>query len=183
METPPPITKISGFTTAAIPARVFPRIFPKRSATSIASSSPSFTASNTVLAEILPLSLSTLGLSSSARRRFARRTIPVAEVYCSRHPQLPQLQASVSSSITWICPISPPAPVAPERIFPSTMIPPPTPVPSVTATTLEYPWPPPFHISPRAATFASLPASTGRFRRLCSSFFRLKVPQPRFTAT
>ena len=62
------------------------------------------------------------------------------------------------------------------------MIPPPTPVPRVAKITFLYPFAPPCHISPSAATFASFPASTGIFKRDCISFLMLNVPQPRFTA-
>ena len=112
---------------------------------------------------------------------FAIRTIPVADVYCSRQPLLPHPHTSVSSSFTQICPISPPAPLVPASIFPFKIIPPPTPVPSVTITISLWPFPPPCHISPSAAMFASFPAFTGRSNNLLSSSSTLKIPHPRFT--
>lgn len=61
------------------------------------------------------------------------------------------------------------------------MMPPPTPVPSVTMTMFWYPAPPPCHISPSAATLASFPALTrspvSTLRR-CST---LNTSQPRLT--
>ena len=61
------------------------------------------------------------------------------------------------------------------------MIPPPTPVPSVTITMLLKPFPPPCHISPSAAIFASLPTLTGSPIILDNSSAALKIPHPRFT--
>ena len=136
LDTPPPITKICGSTTLATTASPLPRYSPNCSAISIATLSPAFTASNTVFAEISP-PLSTLGASSLARRLLARRVTPVADAYYSRQPLFLQPQVSVSASSIWICPISPPAPLVPVSILPSMMIPPPTPVPKVTATRLE----------------------------------------------
>ena len=61
------------------------------------------------------------------------------------------------------------------------MIPPPTPVPSVTITRLLWPLPPPCHISPSAATFASFPAFTGYPISFSSSSSTFSIPHPRFT--
>ena len=132
LDTPPPMTKIWGSTTLATAASPLPRYSPNCSAISIATLSPALTASNTVLAEISP-PRRMLGASSFARRLFASRVIPVADAYCSRQPLFLQPQVSVSASSIWICPISPPAPLVPVRILPSMMMPPPMPVPSVTA--------------------------------------------------
>ena len=60
------------------------------------------------------------------------------------------------------------------------MMPPPTPVPSVTIIRFLYPAPPPFHISPRAATLASFPTSTSSPVSSSSSFFTSLYFQPRF---
>ena len=161
-----------------------PRYSPNCSAILTARSSPSLTASNTFFADSFSSGtfLKTLGSSQERSALLASLTTPVAEAYSSRQPVFPQPQRSVSLSSTCICPISPPAPTAPVRISPFTIIPPPTPVPSVTAIRFLHPWPPPFHISPRAATFASFPAFTGRSRSSASVSRMLKVPQPRFTA-
>ena len=86
----------------------------------------------------------------------ARRTIPVAEAYCSRQPFLPQLQDASSFGLTQIWPISPAAPLEPAIILPHMITPPPTPVPRVTMVRLSCPLPPPCHFSPRAAALASL---------------------------
>ena len=102
--------------------------------------SPALTAIPYVLCTQVVLAHYVLARLSFASLRFAIRTIPVAETYSSRHPQLPQLQGSVSSSLTCICPISPAAPVAPATILPLMIIPPPTPVPRVTTTTSSYPF-------------------------------------------
>ena len=62
------------------------------------------------------------------------------------------------------------------------MMPPPTPVPSVTITIFLWPFPPPFHISPRAATFASFPTFTGSPPRASdSSAATSLMPQPTLT--
>ena len=135
-ETPPPITNISGSTTHAICARVLPRICACSSTTVFASSSPIFARSNTSFAVTVSRSLSADFLSDEAMALVASRTTPVADVYCSRQPVLPHPHISVSFSSTQICPISPPAPFTPKSIFPLSIIPPPTPVPSVTITTL-----------------------------------------------
>ena len=60
------------------------------------------------------------------------------------------------------------------------IMPPPTPVPSVTMIILRYPTPPPFHISPSAATFASFPNSAFSPVSSSSSFFAFLYFQPRF---
>ena len=111
----------------------------------------------------------------------AVRTSPVAEAYCSRQPFFPHPQHSVSSSFTRICPISPPAPFVPYTIFPSMIIPPPTPVPSVTITAFEYPSPPPFHVSPSAATLASFPTFVSSPVNSLQRSATLNTPHPRFT--
>ena len=60
--------------------------------------------------------------------------------------------------------------------------PPPTPVPSVTITELEYSLAAPIQDSPRAATLASLPAFTLiPPRHSENSFSTLNTPHPRFT--
>ena len=126
------------------------------------------------------------GLSPAAIFRLASLAIPVAEQICSTHPTPPQLQCSHSSSRTWIWPISPPSPCLPAMIFSLRITPPPTPVPRVTITRSLYPLPPPCHISPRAATLASLPLLTGipSNRRLSSSWgFRLCHPRLTQTST
>ena len=95
---------------------------------------------------------------------------------------LPQLQISVSSSFTVMCPISPAPPLKPWTIFLLIITPPPTPVPRVTITILLYFFPAPIQSSPNAATFASLSAFTGTSWKSCDIFsVTLKVPQPRFT--
>src|ERR1051325_12127404 len=83
------------------------------------------------------------------------RIIPVADVNNSRQPVLPQshLRSLVGSTV--VCPISPAEPSAPRHNFPSTIIPPPTPVPSVKQTILRQPCPAPTPPSPTAAAFAS----------------------------
>ena len=81
-----------------------------------------------------------------------------------------------------MCPISPAAPAAPLMISSLMITPPPTPVPSVTITELEYSFAAPIHDSPSAATFASFPALTLRPPRHSeNSFSTLNTPQPRFT--
>ena len=62
------------------------------------------------------------------------------------------------------------------------MMPPPTPVPNVTIIRLWYPAPPPFHNSPKAATFASFPAFTGSPVSRSRSPTIFTYPQWRFTA-
>ena len=62
------------------------------------------------------------------------------------------------------------------------IIPPPTPVPSVTITTFLWPSPPPFHISPRAATFASFPTFVVIPVSFSISPARSTYPQCRLTA-
>ena len=86
LETPPPMTKISGSTTQEIAAHAPPRTVPTKSTISKASASPCFAWSNTSLAVISGRSRSVEGLSLIARISFVLRTIPVAEVYCSRFP-------------------------------------------------------------------------------------------------
>ena len=110
---------------------------------------------------------------------FARRTIPLAEATCSRQPWFPQPQAPGTSSSTWMCPISPPAPCAPVIIFPLIITPPPTPVPRVTITPLLWPAAAPFHISPNAATFASFPPLLGSPVNSVSSLVTSLYPHPR----
>ena len=61
------------------------------------------------------------------------------------------------------------------------MIPPPTPVPSVTIMTSLEPFAPPCHISPKAATFASFPTLIVNPVRLPNSSATFTTPQPRFT--
>ena len=61
------------------------------------------------------------------------------------------------------------------------MIPPPTPVPSVTMITSLQPFAAPCHISPRAATLATFPALTLRPVRFPSSSSTFTIPQPKFT--
>ena len=53
-------------------------------------------------------------------------------------------------------PISAPDPLHHVQFSPFEMIPPPSPVPNVIATTSSEPSPAPFMLSPNAATFASL---------------------------
>ncbi|CDC21973.1 unknown [[Clostridium] nexile CAG:348] len=60
------------------------------------------------------------------------------------------------------------------------IIPPPTPVPSVTITIFFCPRPPPFHISPSAATFASFPTFTLIPVNSSSSCFTSLYSHPRF---
>ena len=160
-ETPPPITNISGSTVIAICARAIPRYFATISTTSIASLSPAFAASSTSLAVKSSISASLEVSFFFARSFFASLTIPVALDICSRQPLPPQLHFSVSDSLTCICPISPPSPCFPGTILPSVMMPPPTPVPSVTITTSLICLAPPIHASPSAATLASFPSATG----------------------
>ena len=57
--------------------------------------------------------------------------------------------------------------------------PPPTPVPSVTMTIFFSPCPAPFHISPSAATLASLPTTTCQPVRFSNSFLTSLYPHPR----
>ena len=59
----------------------------------------------------------------------------------------------------------------PTTIFPPMITPPPTPVPSVTMTRFLHPAPPPFHISPSAATFASFPNVRFQSGQLFQFFF------------
>ena len=172
---------ISGLTTHATFASALPSTFPSFSTSSFATASPAFAASKMSFAVSSLTFFKVVSLSSDASSFFAMRTIPVADAYCSRQPFLPQPQVSVSSSLTMMCPISPPAPFAPATIFPSTMIPPPTPVPSVTMTTSLWPFPPPCHISPSAATFASLPTFTSNPVRFFNTSATLNSPQPRLT--
>ena len=120
-----------------------------------------------------------LGASVLSRWRLARRTMPVAEQYCSTQPRFPQLQGTVSSRFRTRWPISAPEPWAPWSSFPSTTMPPPTPVPSVTKTMLSQPCPPPFQNSPSAATLASLPAFTGKPVSSVSFWAMLNTSQPR----
>ncbi len=96
LDTPPPITITDGSVITQRFANAYPKYLPNSSAISIASSSPSLTASNTVFA-LTSLFRKILALSSFARRFFVSLTIPVAEAYCSRQPKLPQPQLSVSS--------------------------------------------------------------------------------------
>ena len=160
MDTPPPITITSGSTTQVKIASAVPRYSANLSTICFATPSPSLYASKMVFA----LKLSRCSFVSavfSAMIFLPILTIPVAEAICSRQPLFPQLQLSVSSGSTQACPISPPAPCAPVTILPSTIMPPPTPVPSVAMIRFFVPSPPPFHISPRAATLASFPTFTG----------------------
>ena len=73
-----------------------------------------------------------------------------------------------------ICPISPARPFAPKRILESTMIPPPTPVPTVITITFRWSAAAPIHISPRAAALASFKTAVGRWNVFSiSSLIRL----------
>ena len=80
LETPPPITIACGSTIAVMFASAVPRYLPKRSATSFASSSSAFTASNTSFAWRFSTSRSVVCTSVSANSFFAKRTIPVADL-------------------------------------------------------------------------------------------------------
>ena len=119
----------------------------------------------------------TEGFWEASMAFLASLAIPVADAYCSRHPLFPQLHGTSSLGFTGACPISPPAPWAPVTIFSLMMIPPPTPVPRVTMIRFLAPCPPPFHISPRAATLASFPAFTLRPVRSPRSFSIFFLPQ------
>ena len=99
--------------------------------------------------------------------------------FSSKQPLLPHPHISDSLSSTQRCPISPPAPRTPVCMCPFRIIPPPTPVPRVTIIRFLQPFPPPFHISPRAATFASFPTSTGYPVSSSNSAFTFTYPQPR----
>ena len=140
-----------------------------------------FAASNTSFAENPSISAKTVELFPSTISSFARRTMPVAEAYCSRQPFLPQLQATSSCGFTQICPISPAAPFEPAIILPSMITPPPTPVPSVTIVRLSCPLPPPCQSSPRAAAFASLATIALSPVNLSTSDLTSVLPQCMFT--
>ena len=175
------MTITSGFTTHAMLESAAPKIPQTSSTRLVATASPAFASSKMSFAVSFSYFASPVSAEVFASFRFATRTIPVAEVYCSRQPYCPQLHASTSSSLTVIWPISPPAPPKPATTFPSTRMPPPTPVPSVTMMTSRHPFAPPCHISPSAATLASFPTFTFNPVRLPSSSSTLTMPQPRFT--
>lgn len=88
---------IYGSVTHANMASVPPSISPTCAIISQATLSPSLKASRTFFAESFVNLRRTVCSSVAARVLCATRTIPVADAYCSRHPQLPQLQASFSS--------------------------------------------------------------------------------------
>ena len=81
----------------ATAAKPLPRYSPNCLAISTATSSFSFTASNTTLA-LISLPRRELSLSSMASLLRASLAIPVAEAYCSRHPHLPHPHTSGSVS-------------------------------------------------------------------------------------
>ena len=83
------------------------------------------------------------------------------EVYCSQHPRLPHPQGSPPGTIR-TCPNSPAIPNAPRSNRPSSTIPPPRPVPTVSRTTSDTPRPPPKRYSPQAAALASFSTTTGK---------------------
>ena len=85
---------------------------------------------------------------------YERLTTAVADAYCSRHPQLPQLHGCPAGS-TLQCPSSAAIPFHPRHNFPPRISPPPTPVPSVYMHMLSQPRPAPSQCSPIAAAFAS----------------------------
>src|SRR5687767_2264382 len=86
----------------------------------------------------------------------------VADEYCSTQPREPQPHGAPFGS-TQICPISPAVPSTPRSIFPFKIIPPPTPVPSVTQTELLTFFDAPSQCSPIAAALASFSKITGKF--------------------
>src|ERR1044072_1385240 len=97
------------------------------------------------------------------------RTIAVADANNSRQPVLPHLHFSPLNGSTAVCPISPPDPCEPRQSLPSRIIPPPTPVPSVTLITSRQPRAAPSHISPTAAALASFSRNTGQPSLVSSS--------------
>ena len=103
------MTNTAGSTVAAKFTNACPRYAPNSSVISKAAASPAFAASNTSFA-VISFPVKILFFVFFSKYLLARRTSPVAEAYCSRHPFLPHPQASVSSSLTVICPISPPDP-------------------------------------------------------------------------
>ena len=99
--TPPPIINACGFTTVAILAMAFPRYVLICSTTATAPLSPSFAKSKTSFAVMSsPNSVILVDSLFFAIYLFASLTTPVADAYCSRHPQPPQLQLSSSPSST-----------------------------------------------------------------------------------
>ena len=90
------------------------------------------------------------------------RTIAVADAKTSRQPRLPHVHATPPKGSTHMCPISAAAPSTPRHNFPSRMMPPPTPVPSVKQMIVLQPTAAPCHISPTAAAFASFSSIAGR---------------------
>ena len=96
-ETPPPIKITSGLTTHAILESVEPKISQTSSTRLIATSSPAFASSNTSFAVNGSNFLRVVSSADFANFLFASLTIPVADVYCSKHPYCPQLHASISS--------------------------------------------------------------------------------------
>lgn len=115
--TPPPITKTSGSQTHAIFDNARPNILLNLSTISLANLSSSLAASNISLAVTSSTDLNLESSFSFCNNSLAILTIPVADAYCSKHPFLLQLHAVFSWGFTFICPISPPAPFAPVRIY------------------------------------------------------------------
>ncbi|MNJ51420.1 hypothetical protein D3C77_467220 [compost metagenome] len=127
----------SGFSKLITFERPNPRISPVSCITSIARESPRSYASETIwaviadrsslthFAIILERPLSSLSVSVL--------TIPIADTYLPRQPELPQRQGRPSRYI-FIWPISPALDVVPYITFPSFTIPEPRPVPNVSNT-------------------------------------------------
>src|SRR5581483_6103574 len=133
--------------------------FPNSSQIHRANLSPSSAASLTIsgilpLGELSTFSLSTVSTLLFSKPSFTILPIPTAEENVSRHPLFPQLHFAPSGKIV-MCPTSPAIPSAPRQSFPSSIIPPPSPVPIARSTSEFTPSPAPFHNSPSAAQLAS----------------------------
>ena len=142
-------------------ARPMDRLTQYSSNSSRASASPASTASQIILASRWPAFFCRLLLRPSASARSANLTKDAAEVYASRQPLRPQPHCSPSRWMT-MWPISPAMPLLPVYSLPSMMMPPPTPVPSVTMTMLRAPFAEPAVASPSAAQLASLSSCTAQ---------------------
>ena len=101
-----------------------------------------------------------LGASPAAAASRAIRPSAFPEAIASQCPRSPHAHIGPAGSI-WKWPISAAKPLAPRSTRPSTMTPPPMPVPSVTTSASRRPRATPTLISPYAATFASLSTIVG----------------------
>ena len=99
-------------------------------------------------------------LRPAARRALSSRSIDVRLENASAQPLRPHGHFGPFSSRT-MCPISPAAPRKPRSSSPSTISPPPTPVPTQMPTARFAPLAAPYACSPWIATWTSLPNATG----------------------